>query len=80
MSKAEILTKALKLPEKDRRELAGKLWDSLEEEPTDPEWRAAWAEELERRSSAYESGEEKSEDAFKAVERIRKSLLKKKKS
>ncbi len=44
----EIAARALDLPEEERLALASQLIDSVES-PADPEWEAAWLEELARR-------------------------------
>ncbi len=44
----DLATRALGLPEEERLALAAELIDSVEG-PADPEWEAAWLEELERR-------------------------------
>ncbi len=46
----ELLSKALRLPEKDRAELAASLIESLDQ-PFDPDAQAAWAEDIQRRIS-----------------------------
>jgi putative addiction module component (TIGR02574 family) len=51
----EILATALRLPEKDRADLAASLIESLDE-AFDRSARAAWAEEISRRLAALDSG------------------------
>ena len=52
---AEVERKAVQLPPKDREKLAGRLIESLAEEPlTDVE--EAWVKEAERRFGAYRRG------------------------
>ena len=57
-SKEHVIEAALKLPEKDRLEIAERLYESLEAWP-DPEVDEAWAREIERRMQAADSGESK---------------------
>jgi putative addiction module component (TIGR02574 family) len=45
MTKAELQAQALQLPVEDRIDLAEALWDSLEQEPVQPEL-PAWQREL----------------------------------
>lgn len=56
MIKENIQQKALKLPEKERAELAQMLLESLPVE-SKYETEEAWSEELKRRIEEYESGE-----------------------
>ncbi len=51
----ELLSKALRLPEKDRAELAASLIESLDQ-PFDPDAQAAWGEEIQRRISDLDNG------------------------
>jgi putative addiction module component (TIGR02574 family) len=51
----ELLNTALRLPDKDRAELAASLIESLDQ-PFDPDAQTAWAEEIERRVSDLDSG------------------------
>lgn len=55
MSVQEIKEQALKLPPEDREMLAQELWQSLDDEPLDPEFEA----ELNRRWEEIESGKVK---------------------
>lgn len=57
MIKEEIREKALKLPEKERAELAQMLIESLPVESSKYETEEEWASELKRRIEEYESGE-----------------------
>ena len=56
----QLLEKALRLPEKERAQLASELLRSLEgdeeHELSADEWAAAWGPELERRVRAIEEG------------------------
>lgn len=69
-STAELLEHALKLPASDRLALATELLDSVEG-PEDPEWAAAWAEEIDRRVKELDAG------TVKAVpwEQVKSELL-----
>ena len=51
----ELLSTALRLPDKDRAELAASLIESLDQ-PFDADAQAAWAEEIERRISELDNG------------------------
>jgi putative addiction module component (TIGR02574 family) len=57
MSRAvdELYAKASQLPVEDRAELAGLLFESIEEEP-DEGVEEAWAAEIERRMADYRAG------------------------
>ena len=52
---ADLLETALKLPEKDRAELAAKLLSSLDG-PSDSDARSSWLAEIERRVEELDSG------------------------
>lgn len=52
---SELAQRALALPEEDRSELAGLLFDSLEAE-RDEGYEAAWSEEIARRLEEMETG------------------------
>jgi putative addiction module component (TIGR02574 family) len=61
-----LRTEVLKLPEKDRADLAYELIQSLDHErPADPDHERLWQEEIDRRVQAIESG---SEELFPAEE------------
>jgi len=49
-TKDELLSDVLRLSPKERAEVAHKLLLSLEEAPEDPEAKAEWGQELERRA------------------------------
>ena len=51
----ELLNTALRLPDKDRAELAASLIESLDQ-PFDADAQAAWAEEIQRRVSDMDRG------------------------
>lgn len=57
MSTKELKAQALKLPAKDRADLAERLLRSLDEEAgVDPEIERLWVQEAERRYRAYKEG------------------------
>lgn len=56
-STQHVLDLALKLPPDERAVIAAELWASLQGE-TDPDVEAAWAEEIRRRLTRVESGED----------------------
>ena len=73
MSTKEIRAAALKLPKKSRIQLAHELLDSA----SDREQReidAAWAEEVERRIEAYESGKTKLLPLSRVMKDLRKRV------
>ena len=45
----QLREELLSLPAEERQELADELYESLGDQPEDPEWERAWAAELERR-------------------------------
>ena len=49
MDAKELLAEALRLPPKARAALASQILESLDEDDADPDVRAAWAEEIDRR-------------------------------
>lgn len=51
----DLYREAIELSESERAELAGLLLESLQTEP-DPEFEAAWAEEIERRVRDIDEG------------------------
>jgi len=73
---AEILTAAMTLPPDQRSELAGVLWESIDDSDAAPEdasaISAAWREEIARRGAAYERGELKGRPWEQFEEEIRR--------
>ena len=68
-----LLSEALELPEADRALLVRELALSLEDDfDADAEHR--WSKEIARRSDALHHGRGKIQDAYQAVERIRRKL------
>jgi putative addiction module component (TIGR02574 family) len=53
---SELLKKALALPPEARAALAGSLLESLDDEPADEGFEAAWNEEIKRRIEEIDSG------------------------
>ncbi|MBU4272997.1 MAG: addiction module protein [Planctomycetes bacterium] len=51
----ELLDTALRLPDKDRADLAASLIESLDQ-PFDPDAQTAWAEEVRRRLADLDNG------------------------
>lgn len=73
----QIETEALKLPVRERADLAQRLFASLEgeETPEDPaEVEQAWLEEAERRYRRYLAGETQPAPAADAIARVRSRL------
>lgn len=55
MDTARVLSDLMSLPPEERREVALRALESVEE-PVDPDHEAKWLAELDRRSEAIESG------------------------
>jgi putative addiction module component (TIGR02574 family) len=51
-----LFEQALRLPEKERAELAHRLLESLEPESVDEDYDSAWAQEIERRVAEIKDG------------------------
>ena len=75
----EVLEKALALPQKDRARVARKLLLSLDDQPREPGWEAAWTEEIERRSDDVHAGTAKLTEASKVLRELRADLKKRRK-
>jgi len=75
-TKDELFEGVLKLPRKQRAELAHELLRSLDDRGEDDpvEVEAAWEEELCRRADEILSGTAKTTDAFDAIRRVREDL------
>jgi putative addiction module component (TIGR02574 family) len=56
MNAKSLLAEALQLPAGARAARVGELIDSLDQEPTDPDAEAAWAEEIRRRIADVDDG------------------------
>ncbi|MBW3597799.1 MAG: addiction module protein [Planctomycetes bacterium] len=80
-SSPDIFDQALKLPEEQRAELAHQLLESLggSDGESQTTFDQEWAEEIERRSAAYRSGEMPAEDWRVVMKRLRASLEEKRK-
>lgn len=76
MSRDQLLTAALALPEEERAALAHDLLLSLapDEVASKEEWEQAWAEELQLRASRYERGETTARDWREVLAEVRASL------
>jgi putative addiction module component (TIGR02574 family) len=72
MSLTEIKEQALKLPAEDREVLAQELWDSLDDEPLDPEFKAM----LDRRWEEIQSGKVKTIPHEEVMARAREAVKK----
>ena len=71
---AEIFEIASRLSSIERAALARQLLLSLEDDPFDDDWEAAWADELSRRADRLEKGEVSLSDWDDALTSIRRSL------
>jgi len=69
----QLLSEALRLPEKDRAELASMIIASLDE-PADPDAESAWAEEIARRIQEFEKDPSRAEDWEAVKARIQQKL------
>src|ERR1043166_6883508 len=69
----DLFEKALQLPLDDRARLAGDLLESLEEAEADAD--AAWAAEVQRRTSAIRAGEVGSDDWRTVLDAVEKEVL-----
>ena len=52
-----LAAEALALPADERSELLNRLLASLEDEALDPAWEQQWADEVDRREAAIDSGQ-----------------------
>ena len=71
---ADLVDRALKLPLRDRAELARQLILSLEPADHDPDTEKAWAKEIERRMQQVDRGEVTLFEWRQSVDRIRENL------
>jgi putative addiction module component (TIGR02574 family) len=71
MTKTELKLEALQLPVEDRLELAEALWESLEQEPVQPELPAWQREVLDERLAADEAAP----DAGSPWEEVKQRIL-----
>jgi putative addiction module component (TIGR02574 family) len=70
----ELLMKALRLPEHDRAELARRLLESLDEEPS-RDIDDAWLTEIERRCAAVDAGEAVTSDWEDFRQRVEREIF-----
>jgi putative addiction module component (TIGR02574 family) len=66
----ELLTA---LPREDRAEIAQRLLGSLDE-PTDPDWESAWADELKKRAERMKNGSVKGIPFEEVMATIRRKI------
>lgn len=76
MSRAELLQRALELPEDERAEFAYEILHSMKLGLEDPEWTKAWMEEIERRSKRHEKYPHEARDWRDVMVELRASLKK----
>jgi putative addiction module component (TIGR02574 family) len=69
MTAKDVIAEALRLPEAQRLELAGRLYESLEG-PPESDADAAWAEEIGRRIASIDAGQATMMDWQEARRRI----------
>jgi putative addiction module component (TIGR02574 family) len=76
MTREAILQEALRLPPKERADVAAELLDSLESEPTErrEDVEMAWADEIERRARRVISGEATGSSWEEVRERLERRL------
>jgi len=70
----QLFAEALSLPKAERAQLAGGILASLQG-PTDPDWEAAWAAEIERRCAAVDAGEVETSDWNEFRARIEREIF-----
>ena len=70
MSREEIVEAALKLPHKERAEVASRLLESLDE-LSEAEWEEVWAKEAERRLKDLREGRAREIPGDEFVARLR---------
>jgi hypothetical protein len=73
---ADVLQRALDLEPAERAKVVDKIIESFDksEEVSDEEWKASWADEIERRAQAVENGTAQLKDAFEVLENLRQKL------
>ncbi len=64
----------LKLPPKERFDLARAVWDSLDDEMLEQFDDAEWGAELERRAAATDAGMEAEQPFREAIDELRKEM------
>jgi hypothetical protein len=70
----ELFEQAMKLPERERQELANRLYGSCEPGDATDEWDPEYLAELEERVARQDRGETKAVDVYEALEASRKKL------
>ena len=70
MTRKDLVSEALKLPPKQRAEMASQLLQSLDE-PPEAEWERVWAAEAERRLENVRAGRSKETPVKEVVARAR---------
>lgn len=69
------MQQALELPEDERVELAEQIWLSLKGGPHDPEWRDAWAEEIDKRLQSHEENPDDAQEWTEALAELRRRTV-----
>ena len=70
VTRKDLISEALKLPHKERAEMAGRLLKSLDELP-EAEWEQVWAAEAERRLENVRAGRSKETPVMEVFARAR---------
>jgi putative addiction module component (TIGR02574 family) len=70
----EVRDEILALSPEDRHELADEIYESLVDEPLDPEWERAWSREIERRIEDIVAGRVDLVDADEVHAELRAEL------
>jgi putative addiction module component (TIGR02574 family) len=72
----DLFVRALELPEPQRAALAHELLLSLESEPFDTDWEAAWGAELDARLAEADAPDSSAQDWREAIAEMRQALPK----
>ena len=70
----ELRDEILTLSREDRHELADEIYESLVDEPLDPQWERAWSREIERRVEDIVAGRVELIDADEVHAELRAEL------
>jgi putative addiction module component (TIGR02574 family) len=70
----ELRDEVLTLSREDRHDLADEIYESLVDEPLDPEWEQAWSRELEQRVEDIAAGRVELVDADAVHAELRAEL------
>jgi putative addiction module component (TIGR02574 family) len=70
----EVRDEILALSREDRHELADEIYESLVDEPLDPEWERAWSREIEQRIEDVVAGRVDLVDADEVHAELRAEL------